>query len=129
MNKKLFLIFSHILTEDQKNDATQNHQITEFISLPKELQAKWSQVPAILDLDVKEYIKEIVAFITEKAEANDLVLVQGDFGATYNLVSTLKSNHLECVYAITKRESIEKHLGDGTVELHKIFKHAGFRRY
>jgi len=43
MNKKMILLFSHTLTDKQKEDAKQKWQV-DFVYLPKELQRIWSDI-------------------------------------------------------------------------------------
>ena len=42
--KKMFLFFSHILTDLQKKEAEEEWGINEFVYLPEDLQRKWSQI-------------------------------------------------------------------------------------
>jgi hypothetical protein len=125
--KKMILLFSHTLTDEQKQDAKTNWSIEEFITLPIALQTIWSNVPSELE-DIVEYLKPIREFLLEKIEANDIVLVQGDFGATYKTVSFINSLNGLAVYATTKRDVIEKEI-DGKIIKTSVFKHIRFRRY
>jgi len=127
---KLFLLFSHYITEEQFQDAKKTLNITDFVSLPKDLQQRFSNVPADLET-IDEYLKPILDWIDEQCtDYNDYILVQGDFGATYFLVDYCKNmNYATPIYATTERKSIEEVQEDGSIKTQRIFKHKRFRLY
>jgi len=125
--KKMILLFSHNLSHEQKEDAKLNWSVEEFISLPKELQTIWSNVPADLE-DIKEYLEPIKQFLIQNIDKNDIVLVQGDFGATFKIASFVKFMGSSVVYATTKRNVVEKEI-DGKSVKTSVFEHIRFRRY
>ena len=55
---KMFLLFSHSLTDEQKKDAIENLKVTKFISLPEQLQKLWSNIPPEID-SLGEYLNDI----------------------------------------------------------------------
>jgi len=59
---KMFLLFSHKLTDTQIKDAIQNLKVTDFIYLPDNLQKLWSNVPSDL-FDLDEYIEVFKDFL------------------------------------------------------------------
>lgn len=126
--KKLFLLFSHSLTDDQRADATLNWEIDDFISLPADLQKTFSNVPADLPA-LNTYLAPICEWVGKQASAEDYILVQGDFGAVFHIVSYLKAKSLACLYATTERQSVEMPQPDGSIKTERIFKHKIFRRY
>ena len=127
---KLFLLFSHYVTDEQFEDAKRTLKITEFISLPKELQFIFSNVPADLET-IDAYLQPILDWINEHCtDKNDYILVQGDFGATYFLVDYCKKNNYATpIYATTERKSVEELQADGSIKTQRIFKHKRFRLY
>jgi hypothetical protein len=125
--KKMILLFSHKLTDEQKQDAQSNWAIKEFLSLPIELQSLWSNVPAKLE-DIKNYLEPIRIFCSNNISKDDIVLVQGDFGATYKMVGFVNSLQASAVYATTKRDVVEKEI-DGKIVKTSIFKHIRFREF
>jgi len=124
----LFLLFSHSLTPDQVEDAKQSLGVSNFVSLPADLQERFSNVPADLK-SLTEYLQPICKWLSEQVRAGDYVLVQGDFGATYSLVNHCKLIGAVPVYATTERKSIDITQPDGSVVTQRIFKHKIFRRY
>ena len=122
---KMYLLFSHKLTDAQIEDA-KKLGVDEFVYLPEDLQRKFSNIPPELE-SVKKYAKDFEKFL-ENAKSGDYVLIQGDFGLTCHLVNFAKSKGLIPVYATTKRISkdIKK---DGKIIKISEFKHIKFRRY
>ena len=125
--KKMILLFSHTLSQTQKEDAQKCWGVEEFISLPKELQTLWSNIPPQLE-EIDKYLEPIRVFLTQNIAKDDIVLIQGDFGATYNIVSFSKSLGAVAVYATTKRNVVEKEI-DGKSIKTSVFEHIRFREY
>ncbi len=127
--KNLFLIFSHTLTPEQATDATNSLGVENFVSLPENLKTLWGNVPPDAELDFATYLQPLKDFLAATAQAHDVVLIQGDFGATFHLVNHCKQAGYTPVYATTERVAIEQAQPDGSVVLQKVFKHKAFRRY
>lgn len=125
--KKMFLLFSHKLTEDQEIDAKNTFDIEQFIYLPPNLQHIFSNVPVELK-SLSEYLIPIKIFLKENSEYEDLVLIQGDFGVVYQMVNFVKSLGLKAVYSTTLRLSEEVFDAEGLFKM-SIFKHRRFREY
>jgi hypothetical protein len=127
---KLYLLFSHYITDEQYKDARQFLGITDFVSLPKDLQQRFSNVPADLEA-IDAYLQPVLNWIDEHCtNQNDYILIQGDFGATYFLVDYCKNrNYAIPMYATTERKSIEEIQEDGSIKTQRIFKHKRFRFY
>lgn len=123
----MLLLFSHQLTEEQKNDAKKNWNIDEFIYLPVSLQTLWSNInPDLEELDTT--LTPIYDFVAQHTKTNDLVLIQGDFGACFLMVNYVGSEGMIPVYATTKR-SVEEYMEDGKSVKKTIFEHVRFREY
>ncbi|MEA2049701.1 MAG: CRISPR-associated protein Csx20 [Campylobacterota bacterium] len=102
MNRKMILLFSHKLCEEQIKYAKDEYNINKFVYLPKDLQYIWSNIdPDIENLHrVLEPIKE---FLKTNISPSDFVLIQGDFGASFMMVNFVKDLIAIPVYATTKR--------------------------
>ena len=124
----LFLIFNHQLTNLQAEDARAALGVDAVINLPTELQELWSTVPPELT-EIKDYLRPIEAWLSEKARAGDFVLIQGDFGACYLIVNYAFEHNLVPVYSTTQREVIEEEQPNGAVRVIHQFQHEIFRRY
>ncbi len=124
---KLILLFSHTLTDKQIADAKLSLGIDEFVYLPSDIQAIWSQIPATTT-DITRYLEPIKAYLKAHAHQGDYVLIQGDFGATYQMVNFAKEQGLQPIYSTNLRESIEQEI-DGKVIKQSIFVHQLYREY
>jgi hypothetical protein len=124
---KMFLLFSHKLTEDQVNEAKNVFQISEFVSLPEDLQRKWSNVPPeIDDVELENYAKQFTEFINENRTSQmDLVFLAGEPGLVHVIASKIHG----CVYATTLQEKKEERQPDGSVKKISVFKHCRFRHF
>ncbi|WP_322619321.1 CRISPR-associated protein Csx20 [Campylobacter californiensis] len=66
--------------------------------------------------------------LKEQAKSGDILLVQGDYGATYNMIRYAKILGLTPVYATTIRIASEQ-MEDGKVVIKREFRHERFREY
>jgi len=123
--KKMFLLFSHNLTDDQKKDAMTTFGVEEFLPLEADLQKIWSNIPADL-ADVGGYLTPIKTFVATHLNAEDVALIQGDFGATCHLAHFVRELGGIGVYATTVRDVVEKE-ENGVIVKTSIFKHVRFR--
>ena len=125
--KNMFLLFSHKLTNEQIIDAKKVLKVDDFVYLPNDLQSLWSNVPAELE-SLKSYLLPLKEYIKNNAKKDDCVLIQGDFGAVYEMVNYAKKLNLTPVYATTKRETQEEIQKEKVVKISK-FKHIRYRKY
>ena len=128
MSKKLILLFSHNLTTPQKKDAQRSMGITEFVTMPKKLKEKWSNIPPELE-NITDYLKDIRLWLLDVVSNNDYILIQGDFGATYYFVNWAFKNKLIPVYSTTKRIHKETLLPNESLKIIKTFEHKIYRKY
>lgn len=122
--KTLFTLINHTLTREQEEDARKNLNIDKFINI---VDASWSDI----DPSEKSVIKFVEAYkdkLRSQAKAGDVLLVQGDFGATYNMIRFAKDMGLIAVYATTNR-IVSEQVENGKVAIKREFKHARFREY
>ncbi len=125
---RLFLLFSHALTAEQECDARAALQIHDILSLPKDLQQRWSNVPPEL-ATLDEHLQPVLDWLRDQARPGDYVLIQGDFGAVYRAVRFALEHGLTPLYATTTRRVKETRLPDGQVESHRVFQHVRYRKY
>ena len=114
--ENMFLMFNHLLSKDQEADA-QNIWGTQlkFVGLPAYLKALWAQIPA----DQKCLFDTLAPFRTwleKESRPNDVVLIQGDFGATWLMVNFALTLSLLPVYSVTVRDAREDLQPDGSIK-------------
>ena len=122
--KILFMLMNHALTREQEEDARKNLNVDKFINIAD---ASWSDI----DPSEKSIIKFVEVYkdkLKKQAKVGDVLLVQGDFGATYNMIRFAKNMGLIAVYATTNR-IVSEQVENGKVVIKREFKHARFREY
>ncbi|ACV38989.1 CRISPR-associated protein Csx20 [Leptotrichia buccalis] len=124
--KKVLLVFSHQLTENQKKELVEEYKVKEIKNLPEELQNMWSNVS--IKKNYKENLEKIKKFIKENFNKDDIILIQGNWGYTYNLVKWSIENELIPVYSYTERNVEEIKEGE-IVKKISYFEHVKFVKY
>jgi len=125
--KKMFLLFSHKLTQAQIANAKEQFGVEEFVYLSDELQHLWSNIPPDIGA-LKEYLVPIKNYLSQNLKKDDVALIQGDFGATCQMANFVKSLGAKAVYATTRRSVQEKTI-DGKVVKTSVFEHVRFREF
>jgi len=124
----MLLLFSHELTEEQKEDANTALDAREFLVLPDNLQKLWMNIPPTIS-SLSDYLKPFRKWMSENSNRGDYVLIQGDFGAVYSMVNYAFLMGLIPVYSTTEREVVVEQMQGNTVKSERIFQHKMFRRY
>lgn len=124
---RMFLIFSHELTQAQIEDAEKRFGISKFISLPQDLAQLWSNVPPELE-NLGKYLSPLFEWLDHNASAGDYALVQGDYGATLMTVDYCFARGITPVYSTTERSLSEEKNGDAIIATRE-FRHVAFREY
>lgn len=122
--KKMFILISHNLTPEQEEDAKRDQQVNEFIYVKNSI---WQNIPPENE-KISNLLNEIKKSILKDAKKGDLLLVQGDFGATYIMVNFAFQNGLVPIYATSKREVVEIKKDENITTIRK-FRHIRFREY
>jgi hypothetical protein len=128
MSRTLYVLFNHTLTADQKADAGSSLGADRFAEPPLHVRELWADVPPEL-LDLGGYLAPVRDWLATHAELGDLVLIQGDFGATWLMVRFAFDLGLVPVYSTTRRLAAEELQPDGSLSLTHRFKHVRFREY
>jgi len=126
MERKALLLFSHQLTENQEKELVENFKVKKIVSLSNELQEMWSNVS--IKENYKENLEKIKKYIEENFNENDVILVQGNWGYTYNIVKWSIKKKLVPVYSYTERNVEEIKDGENVKKI-SYFKHVKFIEY
>jgi len=124
----LFLIFNHQITTIQMQDAKDSLGIERIVEMPDALKELWRQIPSELP-EISDYLMPLKEWLLSQAVKGDYVLIQGDFGACFIMVSAAIDMGLIPVYSTTKREAFEENGEDGAIRLVHQVKHQRFRKY
>lgn len=122
-----YLLFSHELTEQQKKEAHKKFNVNNIYYLPDNLKALWSQVPPE-SAEISDYIQPIKEWLGQRVKEGDYILIQGDFGATYEMIRWAFAKKLKPLYATTRREVVET-CKEGKIIVNRVFEHVRFRFY
>lgn len=125
---KLFLLFSHDLTDEQHQEIKNRFKVDEIIKLPQGIQEGWSNIPPKGEINT-EYFNNIMEFLKQNAGEKNYAVVQGEFGAIYIMVNWCFENGFVPIYSTTKRVYEKEILDDGTILNKHFFKHVNFRHY
>ena len=126
MERKALLLFSHQLTENQEKELVENFKVKKIVSLSSELQEMWSNVS--IKENYKENLEKIKKYIEENYKENDVMLVKGNWGYTYNIVTWSIEKKLIPVNSYTERNVEEIKDGENVKKI-SYFKHVKFIEY
>ncbi|MCF6244153.1 MAG: CRISPR-associated protein Csx20 [Sulfurovum sp.] len=124
MKKTMYILMSHDITKQQINNARAYLDVDNFVTLPIEA---WSQIPADFET-VDSSLLPLKAQLLAEAKEGDILLVQGDYGATFNMVQFAKEMDMVPVYATTRRKVSKRVDGEKTITT-RAFEHVRFRKY
>lgn len=122
--KKMFVLINHNLTQEQKSQALKVFGVEDIINIADDAWSNISPSDENILYVLNRYKKELML----EAEAGDILLVQGDFGATYNMINFAKNIGIKTIYATTKR-IVQELIIDGKLVTRREFKHEKFREY
>lgn len=124
----IFILLSHKLTQEQIDAFKNELQISDIILLPEHLHLLWSNIPPEPE-KIHDILNPIRLWLKENAKPGDYALIQGDMGATYQMINYAFSINIHPCYTTTKRISLQEKDDGGTVNVIKQFKHIRFRLY
>ncbi len=129
MQKKptLYVLINHTLFAEQVSDAYKHLGVDEIAYFPEEALKVWGNISPHVNY-IKDKLYPIYDYMNKTCEEGDYLLVQGDSGATFQVVQKALSLKLIPVYATTKRQAVEKFV-DGKSIKTSVFKHVMYRKY
>lgn len=124
----VFCLLNHELTQNQLTELQRDFGVlSDCIIYPsKELSAIWAQIPP--EKNSENIVVQHVIEWLSSASANDVLIVQGAFGATFTVVDYALSHSIIPLYAVTKRVATESRNGE-IIKRQYIFEHICFHRY
>ena len=105
--------------EKQKNEARKYGDIVNM-KFPEVL-------PYVSEEEIQKMADAVVSEVLRKKP--EVVMCQGEFTLTYQIVKMLKSHNINVVSACSERMSREEKMTDGSVEKTSIFHFVRFRSY
>ncbi len=124
---KVFVLINHTLTQRQIAELKNSYgSDCKIVFPPDDIKAYWAQIPSLSYLENESILKNICWL--DEAKSNDVILVQGDFGATFMIVDFSLKKGLIPIQSVTKRIETEECEGE-KIYRHYIFEHECFRVY
>jgi len=126
IRRKALLVFSHQLTENQEKELNGEYNVKQIEKLPDNLQNIWSNVT--IGESYKENLEKIKEYISKNFHIGDILVIQGNWGYTYNLVKWAIENEYLPVYSYTERNVEEIKDGEDIKKI-SYFRHVKFLKY
>lgn len=115
------ILLSHKITQEQKDAVKHDLHVANIIHLPENLQSLWGNIPPEPET-IKDALSPLFLWLKENATHGDYALIQGDMGATYQMINYAFSLGIHPRYTTTKRVSIREENNDGTLQkLKKLY--------
>lgn len=129
MMKKLFVAFSHTLTESQIADAKKSLSVDSIVTLAEvspDLQAEFSQVPARA---TKLEIISLAASVVSEAQLAGAthIYVAGEQSVVIHASIIAHERGLKVIQSTTERKTVERIQEDGSVVKTAVFSHVQWR--
>lgn len=124
--KKMFVAFSHQLTDAQTKDAAVSLNVKTFVYPSADIQKLISNIPD--DMEARDVRALAWDVFNEAMENNcDYLFIAGQVELVhYALEQVKKSGYIQAINSITKRKSIETEL-NGVVTKTSVFEHVRWR--
>ena len=126
--RKAFIILNHLLTKTQESELRSEFEVERIIEMPEVFKEIWGGISAQNDL-FNSGVRDIIEWLKIDSQPSDVVVVQGEWGASFLIVDFCFCNKLIPLYASSERLYEQKDLKDGRVKRTHIFKHVRFKRY
>ncbi len=126
--KKAIFVISHEPSPEQIQELKTKWNAREIVKMPEDIAARWRSIPPNAESIEKE-ILPVKKWIDEICKPGDLVIIQGDYGASFMLAGYVKEIGNVPLYATTERKVEENIADDGSVEQRRLFRHVRFRKY
>ncbi len=127
MTANLLLLFNHNLHPVQEEQAKMTLRVGRIIPPPEKIRHCWGNIPPEAE-SISAWIEPARKWLADAGRPGDYVLVQGDLGACFLMVSFCLAKGFVPVYATTRRLAREKSDSRGVILYHR-FEHVRFRKY
>jgi hypothetical protein len=121
-----FCLLNHKLTSNQEAELHNSFGAERIIYPPPEVAELWSAIPTDREI-TKAHLAPFTGWLQEAAEG-DIVILQGEFSATFALTDFSFHRGLIPVCAVSKRITVEEKEGE-KVKKQIVFEHICFRQY
>ena len=121
-----FCLLNHKLTPMQEAELQDSFCATQIKYPPPGITELWSKIPTVREF-TRVHLEPFTGWLQE-AVPGDIVVLQGEYSATFALADFSLHRGLFPVCAVTERVAQEKREGE-IVQKSYVFEHICFRRY
>lgn len=126
--KRVALLFNHTLIPEQNDELSNEWEVEEFLVTPTRIHDGWGNID--IEKNYNDVLNNVLDWLSNETEKEDLIFVQGQYGITYQVVSWALENNRIPIYAFTGRNvSSEIICPDSSVTQTSNFKHRYFAEY
>ncbi len=123
---KSHILLNHTLTPRQSQELKENFSVSDIVIPSQEISDFWQQIPIKAEIN-EELLKPILEWLSAM-QAGDILVIQGEFGATFALTDWALKKGLKVLHSVTERVATESRKGE-LVERGYVFEHRKFREY
>ena len=123
---RVFCLINHELTPRQVDELYTSFKAESNIFPPAPIASLWKDIPVVEEFTLAMF-DPIIDWLQD-ANPGDVLVIQGEFGATFTIVDFALQNGLIPVSAVTKRIVQETREGEKVVK-NNFFEHICFRKY
>jgi hypothetical protein len=124
--KAVYSLMNHQLTDKQTSELQTLYGADSFLEPPADIASLWAQIPAEQEITLA-LLSPVIAWLSDAVPGSP-VIVQGEFGAVYAVVTWCLQHGLIPVYAASRRVSKEVREGERVIKMN-IFEHVRFKEY
>jgi len=121
-----YILLNHTLTPKQAQELKENFNSTNIIMPPQKISDFWQQIPTDAEIG-EELLKPVLEWLSVM-QNGDILIIQGEFGATFALVGLALEKGVKVLHSVTERIATESRNGE-LVERNYVFEHKRFREY
>lgn len=126
--KRAWVLLNHALTSDQLAELSATYGCRDVRYAPESLASSWADVDPADELP-NAVVTAALQWLSDEPVSGDVVVVQGDPGASCYIAGFCAAKGLLPVYATTWRVAEEEPLGENSVQRRSVFRHVRFRSY
>jgi hypothetical protein len=123
---KAYILLNHTLTCKQTQELKEKFGVSDIIIPPQEISDFWQQIPT--DAEIGENLLKPTLNWLLTAKKGDILVIQGEFGATFAIADWALRRGLAVLHSVTERVATESRKGE-LVHRSYVFEHVRFREF
>jgi len=120
------ILLNHTLTPKQTQELKEIFGVNDIIVPSQEICDFWQQIPTDMEIS-EEFLQSVLEWLSAM-QSGDILVIQGEFGATFALADWALKKGLKVLHSVTERVATENREGE-RIERSYVFEHKKFREY